>query len=81
MKKNIHPKYSYVIFADVSSDLKILTKSTLTSSETEKWSDGNSYPIINVEVSSASHPFYTGSQKLLDSAGRIDKFKKKYKVK
>lgn len=79
MKKEIHPKYGYVVFKDLASDFTFLTRSTKSSSETIKWEDGNEYPLINVEISSASHPFYTGKQKLLDSAGRIEKFRRKYK--
>lgn len=78
MKSNIHPKYDFVVYKDVSSDYMFLTRSTKSSSETIKWEDGNEYPLINVEISSASHPFYTGKQKLVDTEGRIEKFKKKY---
>ena len=79
MKKGIHPEYNDVVFLDTSSDFKFLTKSTLTSQETIKWEDGNEYPLIKVEVSSASHPFYTGKKIFLDTAGRVEKFNKKYK--
>lgn len=79
MKKDIHPEYKEVVFLDTSSDFKFLTKSTMTSSETIKWEDGNEYPLIKVEVSSASHPFYTGKKIFLDTAGRVEKFNKKYK--
>lgn len=78
MKKDIHPDYGFVVFNDIASDFKFLTRSTKTSSETIKWEDGQEYPVINVEISSASHPFYTGKQKLLDTAGRIEKFRRKY---
>ena len=78
MKKDIHPDYNYVIFRDVSVDYKLLTKSTKSSKEMLKWEDGNEYPVIDVEISSGSHPFYTGKQKLVDTAGRIEKFKRKY---
>ena len=81
MKQNIHPEYKEIVFHDTSTDFKFLTRSTASSSEMIQWEDGNTYPVIKIEVSSASHPFYTGKQKLLDSAGRIDKFKKKYKMK
>ena len=81
MKSDIHPEYKKVVFFDTSADFKFLTKSTVSSSETIKWEDGNTYPLVRVEVSSASHPFYTGKQKLVDSAGRVDKFKKRYKMK
>ena len=78
MKKDIHPNYRNVIFKDVSCDFAILTKSTIETDQTVKWEDGNDYPLIKVDISSASHPFYTGKQKILDSEGRIEKFKKKF---
>lgn len=79
MKKDIHPEYNFVVFKDIASDFAFLTRSTKRSNESIKWEDGNDYPLINVEISSASHPFYTGKQKLLDTAGRIEKFRRKYK--
>ena len=78
MKADIHPEYRDVVFQDVTSDFKILTRSTLSSKETVKWEDGNEYPLIMIEVSSASHPFYTGQNKLMDTSGRVDKFRKRY---
>jgi len=78
MKDGIHPEYKEVVFQDVSSDFAILTRSTVKSKETIKWEDGNEYPLVKVEVSSASHPFYTGKHKVLDSGGRVDRFKKRY---
>lgn len=76
MKKDIHPDdYRLVVFMDTSSDFKILTRSTAKSTETIKWEDGNEYPLIKVHVSSASHPFFTGEEKVLDVEGRVDKFK------
>ena len=78
MKAGIHPDYREVVFQDVSSDFAILTRSTMGSKETIKWEDGKEYPLIKVEVSSASHPFYTGKHKVLDSGGRVDRFKKRY---
>jgi len=81
MKKEIHPEYKEVIFWDTSSDFKFLTRSTQFSSETEKWTDGKEYPVIKVEVSSASHPFYTGKKMFVDTAGRVEKFQKKYQKK
>lgn len=78
MKENIHPNYDFVVFRDSSADYKFLTRSTATSNEKVKWEDGNEYPVIDVEISSASHPFFTGTQKLIDTAGRIEKFKKRY---
>ncbi len=79
MKKDIHPEYKEVVFLDTSSDFKFLTRSTMTSKETIKWEDGNEYPLVKVEVSSASHPFYTGKKLFVDTAGRVEKFNKKYK--
>ncbi len=78
MKTGIHPEYKAVVFQDISSDFAILTRSTINSKETIKWEDGNEYPLVKVEVSSASHPFYTGKHKMLDSGGRVDRFKKRY---
>ena len=80
MRKDIHPdNYRFCIFKDMSSDFSILTKSCVETEDTIKWEDGNEYPLIKMEISSASHPFYTGKAKLIDTAGRIDKFKNKYK--
>jgi large subunit ribosomal protein L31 len=78
MKADIHPTYREVVFQDVTSDFKFLTRSTLSSKETIKWNDGNEYPLIKVEISSASHPFYTGQNKIVDTSGRVDKFRKRY---
>jgi len=79
MKKDIHPEYREVVFQDTSSDFKFVTRSTMNSSETITMEDGKTYPVIKVEVSSASHPFYTGKNLFVDTAGRIDKFKQRYK--
>ena len=81
MKADIHPKYNPVVFQDVSSKFAILTRSTMTSKETIKWEDGKEYPLVKVEISSASHPFYTGKQKTVDTGGRVDKFRKRYGAK
>ena len=81
MKKDLHPEYREVVFFDTSSDFKFITRSTMTSSETIKWEDGNEYPLIKVEVSSASHPFYTGKKLFVDTAGRVEKFNQRYKRK
>ncbi len=78
MKADIHPQYRPVVFQDVSSDLVFLTRSTLSSKETIKWEDGETYPLIKVEVSSRSHPFYTGKHKIVDTGGRVDKFRRRY---
>ena len=80
MRKEIHPEdYRMVVFKDMSNDVAFLTKSTTPSKETIKWEDGNEYPLIKLEISNTSHPFYTGKMKLVDTAGRIDKFKNRYK--
>lgn len=81
MKKGIHPEYKDVVFWDTSSDHKFLTRSTQTPKETIKWEDGKEYPLIKVEVSSASHPFFTGKKLFVDTAGRVEKFKNKYQKK
>ena len=81
MKKDIHPEYKEVVFWDTSCDFKFLTRSTLTSGEKTTWTDGKEYPLIKVEVSSASHPFFTGKKMFLDTAGRVEKFQKKYQKK
>ncbi len=81
MKKDIHPDYKEVVFHDLSSDFKFLTRSTTKTKETIKWEDGKEYPVIKVEVSSASHPFYTGKKMFVDTAGRVEKFKNKYQKK
>ncbi|MFZ5970851.1 MAG: type B 50S ribosomal protein L31 [Bacteroidota bacterium] len=81
MKKGIHPEYNEVIFWDTSSDVKFLTRSTLKSKEMAKWTDGKEYPVVKVEVSSASHPFFTGKKMFVDTAGRVEKFQKKYQKK
>jgi large subunit ribosomal protein L31 len=78
MKPDIHPSYKPVVFQDLSSDFSFLTKSTMSSDETVKWTDGNEYPLIKVDISSHSHPFYTGKQKTLDVGGRVDKFRRRY---
>ena len=78
MQDNIHPQYGFVVFKDTSSDFEFLSKSTLESKETVKWKDGNEYPLCKIEISNKSHPFFTGKQNLVDTAGRIEKFNKKY---
>ncbi|MGL1888826.1 MAG: type B 50S ribosomal protein L31 [Reichenbachiella sp.] len=81
MRKDIHPEYRKVVFHDTSSDFKFITKSTMNSEETVTWEDGNDYPVIKIEVSSASHPFYTGKKLFVDTAGRVEKFNNRYKKK
>ena len=79
MKKDIHPDYREVVFLDLSSGEKFLTKSTVETKDTIDMEDGTSYPLVKVEISSASHPFYTGKKMFIDTAGRVEKFNKKYK--
>lgn len=79
MKADTHPDYREVVFQDIASDFSFLTRSTINSKETIKWEDGNEYPLIKVEVSSASHPFYTGKHKFADTGGRAGRFKRRYK--
>lgn len=80
MKKGIHPKdYKFVVFQDMSNGYAFMSKSTAKSKETIKWEDGNEYPLIKLEISHTSHPFFTGKMKLVDTAGRVDKFKNRYK--
>lgn len=79
MKKGIHPEeYRLVVFKDTSNDTTFLTRSTAPTKETIVWEDGNEYPLIKVEISNTSHPFYTGKSVFVDTAGRIDKFNKRY---
>jgi ribosomal protein L31 len=79
MKKEIHPKeYRTVIFKDMSNEIAFLTKSTVNTKDTIVWEDGKEYPLIKLEISNTSHPFFTGKMKLVDTAGRVDKFRNKY---
>ncbi|MGP3985079.1 type B 50S ribosomal protein L31 [Streptomyces sp. KR80] len=78
MKAGIHPPYHPVVFRDIASDFAFLTRSTATSEKTIDWEDGNTYPVIDVEISSASHPFYTGRARVLDTAGRVEQFERRY---
>lgn len=78
MRKGIHPRYRPVVFQDVSADFAFLTRSSVPSNATIKWEDGNEYPLVRVDISSASHPFFTGKQKFVDTAGRVEKFQKKF---
>lgn len=78
MQRDIHPEYRPVVFQDASSDFAFLTRSTVATDETIQWEDGNEYPLIKMDVSSHSHPFYTGKQKSLDLGGRVDKFRRRY---
>jgi large subunit ribosomal protein L31 len=78
MKKDIHPNYREVVFQDSSSDFKFLTRSTIQTKETIQWEDGKTYPLVKLEVTSASHPFYTGKKQFVIATGRVEKFNKKY---
>ncbi len=81
MKKGMHPEnYRFVVFKDMSNGFSFLTKSTAASKEMIKWEDGKEYPLIKLEISSTSHPFFTGKMKLVDSAGRVDKYMSRYKT-
>ena len=77
MREGIHPKFNKVIFLDASVGFKFLSSSTKSSNETMEWEDGNTYPVIRVDASSASHPFYTGKQRDTEQGGRVDKFKQR----
>ena len=80
MKKDIHPKdYRFVVFKDMSNGYTFLTRSTVKSKETIVWEDGKEYPLIKLEISNTSHPYFTGKMKLVDTAGRVDKFVNRYK--
>ena len=78
MKADIHPNYRYVVFQDTSSGDKILTRSTISTGETTTWEDGNEYPLAKVEISAFTHPFFTGTMKIIDTAGRVERFQKRY---
>ena len=80
MKSGIHPEYRFVVFQDASADYRFLTRSTVKvdPSRTVEWEDGNTYPLVNLEISNASHPYYTGQIKIIDSAGRVERFNKRY---
>ena len=78
MKQGIHPDYRPVVFRDKAANFSFLTRSTVRSEQTVTWEDGNTYPVFDVEVSSASHPFYTGQSRVLDTAGRVEQFRRRY---
>jgi large subunit ribosomal protein L31 len=78
MKPGIHPEYREIVFVDVSNNFSFKTRSTMSTRETIKWEDGNEYPLAKIETSSESHPFYTGTQKIMDTAGRVEKFRQKF---
>ena len=78
MKQGIHPDYKEVVFQDEDAGFAFLTRSTIKTNETIEWEDGKEYPLVKLEISSASHPFFTGKQKLVDSTGRVERFKQRY---
>ncbi|MBC2644350.1 MULTISPECIES: type B 50S ribosomal protein L31 [unclassified Rhodococcus (in: high G+C Gram-positive bacteria)] len=80
MKPGIHPDYHPVVFQDASTGTAFLTRSTVTSDRTALWADGNTYPLVVVDVTSESHPFWTGAQRVMDTAGRVEKFERRYGV-
>jgi large subunit ribosomal protein L31 len=78
MKDGIHPKYREVVFQDAAANFAFLTRSTIETKETIVWEDGKTYPLVKLDISSASHPFFTGKMKYVDATGRIDRFRKKF---
>ncbi|MEM7337297.1 MAG: type B 50S ribosomal protein L31 [Actinomycetota bacterium] len=78
MKADIHPNYRPVVFMDAAAEFSFITKSTIQTNETIEWEDGNTYPLAKVEISSASHPFFTGQMKIVDTAGRVERFQRRY---
>jgi len=78
MKSDIHPEYRPVVFLDIASGESFLTRSTITTSETVTYDDGNEYPLAKVDISSASHPFFTGTMTIVDTAGRVERFERRY---
>lgn len=78
MKKGIHPEYREVVFLDASVNFGFVTRSAVKTNDTIVWEDGKTYPVVRLDISSASHPFYTGKMKMVDAAGRVDRFNKKY---
>ncbi|GHC78736.1 50S ribosomal protein L31 type B 2 [Nocardiopsis terrae] len=80
MRKDIHPEYGPVVFRDKAADFAFLTRSTRTSAKTVEWEDGRTYPLVDVDISSASHPFYTGTARVVDTAGRVERFQRRYRL-
>ncbi|MFD4554236.1 type B 50S ribosomal protein L31 [Streptomyces sp. NPDC058469] len=78
MRENTHPPYGPVVFRDRAADHAFLTRSTMTSAKTIEWEDGHTYPVVDVETSNVSHPFYTGTARVLDTAGRVERFERRY---
>ena len=82
MKEGIHPaEYQQVVFQDTSADFSILTRACVETKDTIEWEDGNTYPLYKLDISSASHPFYTGKQRIVDAAGRVERFRRRYGIK
>lgn len=81
MQKDIHPEYKHVVFRDKAADFAFLTRSTRSSDKTIEWEDGQTYPLVDVDISSASHPFYTGTARVVDTAGRVERFQRRYQRK
>lgn len=80
MQKDIHPNYRPVVFKDMSGDFAFLSRSTVETNETIEWDDGNEYPLFKLDISSATHPFYTGKQQLMDTTGKIERFRRRYQM-
>jgi len=78
MRRDIHPTYGPVVYQDRSTGQAFLTRSTATSRETIDWEDGGTYPLIRVDITAYSHPFWTGAQRMIDSAGQVEKFRRRY---
>lgn len=78
MRKDIHPNYRPVVFKDMGGDFAFLTRSTIKTGDTIEWEDGNEYPLVKLDVSSATHPFYTGKQNLMDATGKVERFRRRY---
>ena len=78
MRKGIHPEYRPVVFSDPGADFAFITRSTIQTNDTIEWTDGNTYPLKKVEISAASHPFFTGQMKIVDTAGRVDRYNRRY---
>lgn len=78
MKKDIHPEYRDVVFLDAAANFSFLTRSTVKTTQTTQWQDGKTYPLVRLDISSASHPFFTGKMKLVDSTGQIERFRKRF---
>ncbi len=78
MKPDIHPTYRPVVFMDASAEFSFLTRSTIETADTVEWEDGNTYPLAKVEISSASHPFFTGTMRIIDTAGRVERFERRF---